>query len=316
MSTLGLGTATFGVSPAQSDADRLVACAIDAGVNYVDCANSYGNQTRFDRPGAVGASERPSAEEIVGAALKGKRNRVILASKVREEVGDGPNDRGLSRLHIVAEAEKSLRRLKTDRIDIYYMHHPDPDTPIEESLRAFDDLVRQGKVLYPAVSSFNGARLIEALWKAERYGLRAPIANQIPYNLDFRLPERDVMPACIKYDVAIMAHSPLAGGLLARPEALQRQFIGNARWKGAAFSAEQLSLATALHGIASKWNTYPNALALQWLLSRPQVATAIVGVESSLELNDNLQAIASEIPPEALSEVAGLGQQQFHRHLY
>ncbi len=130
VSRIALGTATFGVAPQEEEAIKLVHAALDLGVTYFDCANTYGDQARFNRPGAPPHDQRRSAEEILGTALAGKRHKVIISSKVMEPVGDGPNDRGLSRRHIIQQVERSLARLKTDYIDLYYMHHPDPTTPI------------------------------------------------------------------------------------------------------------------------------------------------------------------------------------------
>lgn len=159
VSTLCLGTAFLGIVPREAEAPSLVACALDAGINFIDTANSYGNQTRFDRPEIPVAAERPSSEELVGRGVRGRRHDVVIATKVQESVGTGPNDGGaqgggLSRKHIMAQCERSLRRLDTDYIDVYYAHHPDPATPLDQTMRAFDDLVRQGKVRYPALSNF------------------------------------------------------------------------------------------------------------------------------------------------------------------
>ena len=158
VSCIGLGTATFGVAPFESDAGRLVGRALDLGINLIDTANSYGNQARFDRTGAPPAEARASAEEIVGRALGARRRDVVLCSKVMEPVGAGPNERGLSRRHIFNQVEASLRRLGTDHLDLYYAHHPDPATPIEQTLRAFDDLVHQGKIRYATLSTYPAGR--------------------------------------------------------------------------------------------------------------------------------------------------------------
>jgi 1-deoxyxylulose-5-phosphate synthase len=158
VSCIGLGTATFGVAPFEGDARRLVGRALDLGINLIDTANSYGNQARFDRAGAPPAEARASAEEIVGRALGARRHDVVLCSKVMEPVGAGPNERGLSRRHIFNQIEASLRRLGTDHLDLYYAHHPDPATPIEQTLRAFDDLVHQGKIRYATLSTYPAGR--------------------------------------------------------------------------------------------------------------------------------------------------------------
>lgn len=196
VSRLALGTALFGVAPLEADAAGLVRRALDLGVNFFETANSYGNQARFDRPGRPPAEQRRSAEEILGQALAGRRHEVVLATKVMERVGPGVNDGGLSRRHIVQQAEESLRRLRTDYIDLYYAHHPDPATPLEQTLRAFDDLVRQGKVRYAGLSTFPAWQMTEALWTSDRLGLNAPVCNQASYSLATRSAERELVPAC------------------------------------------------------------------------------------------------------------------------
>src|SRR5882757_2787055 len=166
-SRLALGTAAFGVAPTKAAAQDLVGAALDGGINFIDTANSYGNQPRFDRAGSPAAGERESAEEIVGAALGARRSDIILTSKVSEPVGTGPNDSGLSRTHITRMVERSLSRLRTDYLDIYYAHHPDPTTDIAEVLFTFDDLIRQGKIRYYALSTFGGWQLAEAVLTAD-----------------------------------------------------------------------------------------------------------------------------------------------------
>ncbi|MDT5081480.1 MAG: 1-deoxyxylulose-5-phosphate synthase, partial [Mycobacterium sp.] len=167
VSALCLGTGPFGVAPLAEDATPLVHRALDLGINFVDTANSYGNFARIDRPGAPPADARDSAEVIVGRALKGRRDDVVLASKVREVVGTGVLDVGLSRRHIMQQVERSLRALQTDYLDIYHMHGPDPRTPIDETLRAMDDLVRQGKIRYIGLSNFSAWRVAAALGDAK-----------------------------------------------------------------------------------------------------------------------------------------------------
>jgi len=199
VSTLCLGTAFLGIAPLEADAPRLVARAIDGGVNFLDTANSYGNQTRFDRPGIPPAADRPSSEELVGRGVRGRRHEVVIATKVQERVGDGPNDGGpagggLTRRHIMSQCERSLRRLGTDYIDVYYAHHPDPTTPLDQTLRAFDDLVHQGKVRYPALSNYPAWELTRALWLADRLRLDPPVAMEMPYNLLDRGVDRDALP--------------------------------------------------------------------------------------------------------------------------
>ncbi|MBM3940901.1 MAG: aldo/keto reductase, partial [SAR202 cluster bacterium] len=235
VSRITLGTASLGVAPTERDAPALFKRALDAGINSFDCANGYGNQSRFDLPGvdAPPADVRPSAEEIMGKVLKGHRHDVIIATKLGERVDDGPNGGGrvegggLSRLHVMRQVERSLRRLGTDYIDIYYAHHPDPVTPVEESLRVMDDLVRQGKIRYFAVSNHAGWQVAEAVLTARRWGLAsAPVANTVSYSLAVRRAEAEVIPACQRFEVSLMPFSPLGGGLLAGAANTRRAVAG------------------------------------------------------------------------------------------
>jgi aryl-alcohol dehydrogenase-like predicted oxidoreductase len=184
VSRLALGTASFGVAPTAADTQKLVDYALDEGVNFIDTANSYGNQSRFYRHGVPHAEDRASAEELIGRAIAGRRDHVILATKVSEPIGDGPNDGGwhgggLSRAHIMRLAERSLSRLRTDYIDIYYAHHPDPVTNITETLRAFGDLITQGKIGYYALSTYAGWQLTEAVLTADRIGVPRRISGYL-----------------------------------------------------------------------------------------------------------------------------------------
>lgn len=284
VSKLGVGTGLFGVAPLANDVDKLVGAAIDNGINLFDTANSYGNSPHFDRPGAPPAAQRLSAEELLGKALKGRRDRIVLCSKVMEPVGPGPNDRGLSRVHIFNQIERSLRRLGTDHLDIYYAHHPDPATPIEETLRAFDDLVSQGKIRHAALSTYSGWQMVEALWATDRLGLRSPACHQILYNLAHRDPERELVPICERYGSGLIAFSPLAGGLLAGREVRQRSAVGRLRWGGTGFSEAEQAVAAALEEVSDQVGWPAPALALGWLLRMPKVASVLLGAETAAEL--------------------------------
>jgi aryl-alcohol dehydrogenase-like predicted oxidoreductase len=303
VSTLSLGSALFGVSPLVGDAERMVERALELGINYFDCANTYGNRAGFDRPGVPPYTERESAEEILGRALQGHRNDVILATKVMEPAGEGPNDRGLSRLHIFNQAERSLRRLGTDHIDLLYAHHPDPRTPIDETMRAFDDLIRQGKVRYCALSTYGGSQLVDALWAADKIGMGAPVVNQVPYNLDQRYCEADIVPACLRHGLSLTVFSPLAGGLFSPAVDQNRAFEGNQRWgmKTGGFTEAQLAKSEKVKAIAQEGGYGITQLALAWLISRPAVCSAIIGPESMAELEANIGAADLELPAEVLA---------------
>ncbi|MCW5734496.1 MAG: aldo/keto reductase [Enhydrobacter sp.] len=281
------------MAPLEGDCDRLIGRAMDLGINMIDVANSYGNQARFDRPHAPAWTDRRSAEEIVGSAIKGRRNELVLCSKVMEPVGDGVNDRGLSRRHIVQQLEQSLRRLQTDHLDVYYAHHPDRSVPIEETIRTFDDLIRQGKIRYYALSTYPAWQVVEALWKADKVGASAPVCLQTQYNLARREPELDIAPICLANGLCLTVFSPLAGGLLAGPSKRGEAFVGRQRWGGTAFTAHEIALAEELEHLAAQHGYSPATLALAWLISRPTVASAIVGAEEIAELQ--ISASASDL---------------------
>jgi aryl-alcohol dehydrogenase-like predicted oxidoreductase len=303
VSNIALGTAAFGIAPLEEDADALVGRALDLGVNHFDTANTYGNQARFDRPGVPPADQRKSAEEILGKALRGRRHEAVIATKVQERVGPGPNDTGLSRRHILEQVEASLRRLGTDYIDIYYAHHPDPDIPIGETLDVFDGLIKQGKVRYCALSQYPAWRLTEAMLVAERLILHSPVALQVPYSLANRSIEPEIVPACLHLRLPVLAFSPLAGGLLSGTAALERPYVGNLRWGGRGFSEDQADLARKLDDLAHEAGHLPAQLALAWLLSRPAVCGAIIGAEKIETLEISAAATDLEIDPDLLSRL-------------
>ena len=206
VSRIALGTATFGVAPTAEHTDRLVGEALDLGINFVDTADVYGNMPVFDRPGAPAAADREPAEQLIGRALRGRRDEVVIATKSNGIVGHGVNDRGLSRRHIIRQVETSLRRLETDYIDLYYAHDPDPHTPLEQTLAAYDDLIRQGKIRYVGLSNHPAWQVTRALWIADDRRLNAPVAVQVKYNLIDRAAERELAPAC---DAVRAVHRPL-----------------------------------------------------------------------------------------------------------
>jgi aryl-alcohol dehydrogenase-like predicted oxidoreductase len=308
VSRLAIGTATFGVRPLAENVNEFVGRTLDLGINLFDCSNSYGHQPRFDREGAPPADQREPSEILLGRALGSHRHDVVLCTKVMEPVGPGVNDRGLSRKHINQQLEQSLRRFGTDYIDVYYAHHPDPTTPIEQTVRTFDDLIHQGKIRYWALSTFMGWQQMEALWTADRLGLNPPAAHQVTYNLANRAVERDIVPVSLKYGMGMTVFSPLAGGLLAGLEVLERPVTGGARWGGRGFTEEQIILARQLDTVAKKYG-YPSAqLALGWLLARPGVSSAIIGPENIHELEVNIEAGSLELPAEVMEAVDEIGR--------
>jgi aryl-alcohol dehydrogenase-like predicted oxidoreductase len=303
VSRISLGAAAFGVAPVEAEAITLVDRAIGLGINFFDTANSYGANSRFDRPGRPTAAERDPSEVIVGKALKGRRHDVILATKASERVGDGVNDMGLSRVHLMKQLEQSLRRLDTDYVDVYYAHHSDPNTPIEDTLATFDMMIKQGKVRYCALSNFSGWETMEALWKADTLHLQAPVVLQSSYSFADRRVEADVLPTARKYGIGFYAFSPVAGGLLGGKSVLERQVAGRQRWGGRAFTEEEVRTVLWWDEFAREANVAPGQLALQWVLGRPGVSGVVIGPERIESLEASCAAIDLELPAELTTKL-------------
>jgi aryl-alcohol dehydrogenase-like predicted oxidoreductase len=307
VSKIALGTATFGVAPTAEDADRVVGAALELGINFFDTADVYGNMPVFDRPGALPAADREPAEQILGRALRERRDQMVIGTKSNGIVGLGVNDRGLSRRHIIAQVETSLRRLQTDYIDLYYAHDVDPDTPVEQTLAVYDDLIRQGKIRYVGLSNYPAWQVTRALWIADDRRLRSgPVADQVKYNLIDRAAERELAPACDQLGLSIIPYAPLHGGLLADLAVLDRDVSGDERFGAAGFTEAETSLAREVDRLAHEWGLGPYQVALAWLLSRPAVASVIVGPENVNELRANASAADILLEPAQLDALTAL----------
>jgi aryl-alcohol dehydrogenase-like predicted oxidoreductase len=305
VSRVCVGTATFGVAPSSHDADQVVGAALDLGINFLDTADVYGSTPTFDRPGAPPAAERESAEEILGRALARRRDEVVLATKSGERRFDPAA--GLSRRYIIQQAEQSLRRLRTDRIDLYYAHFPDPDTPLEQTLAVYDDLIRQGKLRYVALSNHPAWQLTEALWIADdRRMASAPVCAQVMYSLLNRRAETELAAACVHFGLSIVPYAPLHGGLLADLAVLDREIAGDQRYGGAGFTEAEIAVARELDRLAREWELEMYQVSIAWLLSRPAVASVIVGAESVEEVRANASAADVELSTEQLDAVSAL----------
>ena len=249
-------------------------------------------------------------------ALQGHRNDVIIASKVQERLkpgpnGGGPDGAGLSRMFIMQQIERTLRRLGTDHVDIYYAHHPDLSTPMDHTIRAFDDLIHQGKVLYWALSTYPAWQLTEAVLLARQYGWYEPVCHQIGYNLTARQVERETLPAAQKFGISHTVFSPLAGGLLTGMKATQRAIVGVQRWmagSGPGYSPEHIIVAEQMEALGQKWDHTPSNLALAWLLSRPTIASAIIGPETITELEENVRAVDVQLDAAQMAELNEVGK--------
>jgi len=281
VSRLSFGTMTFGSQTDEGTALRIVDRCLDAGINFFDTANIY---------------NKGLAESIVGKALKGRRSNAVLATKVRGKMGDGPNESGLSRAAIHKAIDASLRRLQTDYVDIYYLHQPDYDVPIEETLAAMDEIVRAGKVRYPAVSNYAAWQVCEILGIAEKSGFRPPYISQPMYNLLVRGIEEEYLPFCKRFGVALVPYNPLAGGLLTGKHARERgplsgtRFDGNKLYLDRYWHDDYFAAVEELKSIAREAGKTLVELALQWLLTQPHVDSIILGASRLEQLDENLEA--------------------------
>jgi 1-deoxyxylulose-5-phosphate synthase len=305
VSKICVGTATFGVAPDAQGAERVVHTALDLGINFFDTANVYGATPTFDRPGVPPAAEREPAEQILGRALAGRRDEVMIATKSGERRFDPAA--GLSRRYIIQQVEQSLRRLDTDYIDLYYAHFPDPDTALEQTLSVYDDLVRQGKLRYVALSNHPAWQVVEALWIADDRRLAsAPVCAQVKYNLINREAEQELAAACVRFGLSIVPFGPLHGGLLAGMQAEEREFSGDKRFGGSGFTAAELEIGRAVERLSQEWSLQPYQVSLAWLLSRPAVASVIVGAETLQEVTANATAAELHLEQAQLDALTAL----------
>ncbi|MCI0438492.1 MAG: aldo/keto reductase [Chloroflexi bacterium] len=296
VSRLALGMGLRGQAD-ESAAQRMVERAIELGINLIDCANVYG---LMDDRGYAGRSEI-----ILGRALKGRRDDVVITSKVHSPVGQGPNDRGSSRYHIMREVERSLRRLDTDHIDVYLLHNVDPTTPLEETVRALDDLVRQGKVLYVGCCNFAAWQVCKALWIAERINAAPFICVQNPYSLLDRRLEGEMFGFVRDQGLGVMAYSPLGVGLLSGAYMPGQPPPQGSLWAtrrrdvfSQTMSGQVAEVVKALRESASELGKTPAQVALAWVLSHPEVTVAILGGDNIEHLEDNVGAVGWQLPAE------------------
>lgn len=279
VSPLCLGAMNFGDPTGKEESIAIINRALEAGINFIDTANVY----------SAGESER-----IVGQALKenGRRDQVVLATKVHGRMGDDPNEQGASRHHVLKACEDSLRRLQTDHIDLYQLHRPSLTIPVDETLRAFDDLIRAGKVRYIGCSTYPAWMVMEALAVSERYGLARYISEQPPYNLLDRRVENELIPLCQKYGLAVLPWSPLAGGILAGLYPPDGQIPEGSR---ATRAGEFFRVRVTRKGreVAAKVGEMAQArglttaqLALLWVKDQPGVTSPIIGPRTMTHLEE------------------------------
>ncbi len=289
VSSLCLGCMMFGGKTPAAESYDIIDRALDAGINIVDTANVY----------SIGRSE-----EVTGEALKrnGKRQRLMLATKVHGKMGEDVNDLGNTRRHIIEQCEASLRRLQTDYIDLYQIHRPSPDIPIDETLRALDDLICAGKVRYIGSSTFAAWQLVESLWVAKELGLNRFVCEQPPYNLLDRRIERELLPMARTYGFATIPWSPLAGGLLTGkytrgeepPEGARFGDTTNPLYRRR-LNDRIYDVIDGLKPIAEEKGVTLSQLSLAWCMRQPGVTSPIIGPRTMEQFEDNLKALDVEI---------------------
>jgi aryl-alcohol dehydrogenase-like predicted oxidoreductase len=280
VSPLCLGAMNF-PDPSGADASvEIINRALDGGINFIDTANVY---------------NEGESEKLVGRALKmnGQRDNVVLATKVYGKMGDGPNEGGVSRYHIMKSCEDSLRRLQTDRIDLYQLHRPGLTVPQDETLRAFDDLIRDGKVRYVGCSTHPAWMVMESLAISEKYALVRYVSEQPPYNLLDRRIENELVPLAQKYELALLPWSPLAGGILAGRYKSASVYPEGSRAARADFLAARVTeagveVAARLGEMAAERNLTTSQLALLWVKDQPGVTSPIIGPRTVNHLEDAL----------------------------
>jgi len=294
-----LGGNVFGWTCDEPTSQAVLDAYVAGGGNFIDSADVYARWA----PGNVGGE----SEAILGRWMRarGNREQLVIATKVGSAMGDGPNQRGLSRQHIVAAVEASLRRLQTDYIDLYQAHIDDAATPLDETLRAFDDLLRQGKVRYIGASNYSAWRMVQALWTSDRRGYAPYVCVQPRYNLVDRAEyERELEPACLALGVGVIPYSALGGGFLsgkyrrdgelpttARADSVRQRYMHERGW----------AVLDALLAVAEARGATPTQVALAWQLARPSVTAPIASATSVAQVQELLGAAALKLTPEELA---------------
>jgi 1-deoxyxylulose-5-phosphate synthase len=294
VSEICLGTMTFGSQADEQASRAIVRRALDAGVNFFDTANVYN----------AGVSE-----EFTGRALKDVRRDIVLATKVHGKMGPGPNDQGQSRKHIMDAIEQSLRRLGTDYIDLYQVHRFDPTTPLEETLRALDDLVHSGKVRYLGASNYAAWQLCTALWTSDKFGLARYDCLQPRYNLISRAIDQEVLPLCQAQGVGVIVYNPLAGGMLTgkhrrqAPPAAGTRFDINPMYHNRYWQERVFDAVDRFRDIAAGTGHSMAQVALAWSLTNPVVTSAILGASRVEQLDETLPAVDITLGAEQLRQL-------------
>ena len=301
VSPLCLGAMNFGMAAEEKESIEIIDAALDAGINFIDTANVY---------------SRGVSEEIVGKALRqnGKRDRIVLATKVWARMDDDdPNAQWGTRRHIIEQCEASLKRLQTEYIDLYKIHRPSSEYPIDETLRALDDLIRDGKVRYIGTSTFAAWQIVESLWVSREYGLNRFVCEQPPYNLLDRRIEREMLPMAQTYGIGIIPWSPLASGRFSGKYSRGEDAPEGTRLHNAVQDSERTiddfmpppvwDVIEGIDALAAEKETALASLALAWVVQQPGVTSPIIGPRTMAHLEGNLQALDVEFTEEELKRI-------------
>lgn len=306
VSRICLGAMMFGGATSEEESLAIIDRAIDLGVNFIDTANVY----------AKGESER-----IVGKAIARRRDQIVLATKASAKMGEGPNQRGSSRFHLLNELEASLQRLGSDYIDLWYLHQPDPMTPLDESLRAVDDAIRMGKVRYAGCSNYWAWQIVAGLGISDKRGWSPFVAAQPLYNIVNRDIEREVLPACAVHGVGVVSYSPLARGVLTGKYREMGQYPpgsraarNDPRLLQTELRQESFDVAAKLEPIAARHGRPLSQFAIAWVLANPLLTSVILGPRTIEQFDDNAQATSIELSPEDEMIVDRLVPRGAHTH--
>ena len=296
VSNLCFGTMSFGGAADESTAAAMYYRCREAGINFFDCANVYSSGV---------------AEEILGNLIKAERDQLVITSKVGFPMGEGVNDRGLSRRNILASAEASLKRLGTDRLDVLFVHTFDPNTPMEETLRALDTLVRDGKVLYTGVSNWAAWQIALSLGISACEGLPSFACIQPMYNLVKRQAEVEILPLAVSEDLGVISYSPLGGGLLTgkygtsrKPD--QGRLVDNTMYATRYGNAQYYETAERFEAFARERDISPATLAVAWVAANPAITTPIIGARNIEQLEESLAAADFAMTPDLYNEITAL----------
>ena len=301
ISEISLGGNVFGKWADEQTSMAVINHALDMGINYIDTADMYG---------------QGHSEELVGKALKSKRAQVIIATKFGWVIGDGPNEGGASRYYIMKAVDASLRRLQTDYIDLYQIHLPDPTTPIEETLRALDDLVRAGKARYIGCSNFAAWQLCEALWTSKVNNLQSFVTVQPRYNLLERQIETELVPCCQAYNIGVIPWGPLVGGFLTGKYRKGQEAPTGARLSQPyplydnIFTEANWNKLTKLETFATEHGHTVGELAITWLLAKPWISTVIAGARKIEQVSANVTAAEWKLTAEEVAEVDAISKSE------